>query len=627
MVKNWMMLQTSLACLLLAGLGRSEAQTTITLLEKIRTAGAIHSVSPGVVEIVDADGKRQEYKIQDKGRPGLALTGVEGLLNFPAQVKIAGKLDTGALSRGTLVRFSGRVNRLGRTDGSVSELVLFDEGAESLGIEVVQQAATAANYSECTIRGEVYSLRDDRLVVTVPASDFVRNPRLSFRLDQQAVVRMESDDYRRAGRGDKVVLLAAARFSTGDIAIEQLEVDVSAERLASKETSDDGAGKYRQLSDEPSAPRDLRSARFLLHTDISDRSARMLLDKLETMIELVSLYYGRPSVGLIECYVVRDLNQWPPGVFPEQALAKIQEPAGVTLSASLGNQTRAIVYSCDDHGVVQHEAVHAYCAQTFGSTGPTWYAEGMAEMGQYWKKDQPAVEINPAVINYLKRAEPKRLLDIVAADQITGDSWQAYAWRWALCHLLANNPNYSGRLKALGIAMMTGTPGATFESVYGPVAREVSFEYDQFVKTLDNGYRADLCAWQWNRKFLYIPGTRFATVNVQARYGWQASGVKLQGGQSYDYVTKGTWKTEPQGEDVDADGLDGGRGRLVGVLMADFQLGEPLDLGARGTFVAPTDGDLYLRCQNDWNRIADHDGSITVHFRKTPEPAPPSPGS
>jgi hypothetical protein len=316
MLAKWVIWKTSLACLLLAGLGRSEAQTTITLLEKIRTAGAVHSVSPGVVEIVDADGKRQEYKIQGKGRPGLALTGVEGLLNFPAQVKIAGKLDTGALSRGTLVRFSGRVNRLGRTDGSVGELVLFDEGAETLGIEVVQQAASAAAYSDCTIRGEVYSFRDDRLVVTVPASDFVRNPRLSFRLDKQAVVRMESDDYRRAGQGDKVVLLAAARFSTGDVAIEQLEIDVSAERFAAKETADDGAGKYRQLSDEPSAPRELRSARFLLRTDISDRSARILLDKLETMIELVSLYYGRPSVGLIECYVVRDVSQWPPGGFP-----------------------------------------------------------------------------------------------------------------------------------------------------------------------------------------------------------------------------------------------------------------------------------------------------------------------
>ena len=81
-----------------------------------------------------------------------------------------------------------------------------------------------------------------------------------------------------------------------------------------------------------------------------------------------------------------------------------------------------MVYSCDKVGVVQHEAVHAYCQQTFGDTGPTWYAEGVAELGHYWKKDQPALEIDPVVINYLKNSPPKKMLDIVAAGQITGDS-------------------------------------------------------------------------------------------------------------------------------------------------------------------------------------------------------------
>ena len=607
----------SLSLWLVAGLSRSDAQTVV-LQERIQTTGTVLSVSPGSIEITDAEGKRQEYKIQGKDQPGLTLTGVEGLLRFPAEVKVTGTLPTTALTRGTLVQFSGRVNRLGRTEGSVAELVLFDEGTQTLGIEIVQQAASPGEFSECVIRGDVYSLRDDRLVVTVPTGDFVRNPRLAFRVAKQAVVRVESDDHLRASRGDQIVRLVAARFSTGDVAVQQLEIEIRGDTAAG--TADQVAAKYRQLSDEPRPPRDLRSANFLLRTDISDRSAQMLLDKLETMIALVSQYYGRPPNGLIECYVVRDLNNWPPGTFPPNAVAKIQEPAGVALSVSLGNQTRSVVYSCDDHGVVQHEAIHAYCAQTFGGTGPTWYAEGMAELGQYWKKDQLAVDINPTVINYLKRNEPKRLLDIVAADQITGDSWQAYAWRWALCHLLANNPNYAGRLKALGIAMMTDVPGATFESVYGPVAREVSFEYDFFLRTLDNGYRCDLCAWQWNRKFQFVPATRHATARVQARYGWQASGVKLQAGQSYDYVAQGTWKITADGEELDADGRDDGPGRLVGVLMNDFQLGEVIQLGVQGTFAAPQDGDLYLRCQNDWHRIADHEGSITVHLRRSSQP-------
>jgi len=244
----------------------------------------------------------------------------------------------------------------------------------------------------------------------------------------------------------------------------------------------------------------------------------------------------------------------------------------------------------------------------------------MAEMGQYWKKDQLAVEVDPVVIDYLKNSPPKKMLDIVAAGQITGDSWRAYAWRWALCHLLANNPNYSGRLKALGIRMMSEQPGVTFESVYGPVAREISFEYDQFVKQLDNGYRADLCAWQWNRKFQFVPAARYSTVRPVAKYGWQASGVKLQAGQSYDYVAQGTWRTSTSGDEVDANGHADGTGRLAGVVMKGFQLGKPIDLGARGSLVAPHDGDLYLRCKDAWNSIADNDGKITVYFRRTPSP-------
>ena len=111
-------------------------------------------------------------------------------------------------------------------------------------------------------------------------------------------------------------------------------------------------------------------------------------------------------------------------------------------------------------------------------------------MGAYWKQGQLEVDIQPGVINYLTNAPPKKMLDIVAAGQVTGDSWQAYAWRWALCHLLANNPNYSDRLKGLGVAMMSGRK-ASFEATYGDVAEHISFEYDQFVKNFGNGYRAE----------------------------------------------------------------------------------------------------------------------------------------
>jgi len=617
-VKHLSLCVLASAILLLALTVVAHSQQTITLLGNVNTTGEIKSVGPGVIVVTDSEGKDTEFKIQEKEEDGVSLAGAAAVIKFPATVEVSGTFMTEALTRGTLVRFSGRLNRLGRTEGKVDEILVFDEGAYPLGVDVVDQPDGPGSFGTCTITSDVYLLRNNRLIVTNPPNEYVRSPRLAFELAEGVSIKLQSSDLRRAKPGDKVVRLLAARFSTGDTVIKELSIELASTAAQASNLGTDETSRYRHLSDEPGKPRDLRSAHFMLHTDISDRKAKILLDKLETMIALVSQYYGRLPAGIIECYVVRDLQNWPQGMIPPEAVAKISEPAGITLSVSLGRLTRSVVYSCQKHGVVQHEAIHAYCAQTFGSTGPTWYAEGVAEMGQYWKKDQPAVEVDPVAIDYLKNAPPKSMLDIVAAGQITGDSWRAYAWRWALCHLLANNPNYSGRFKALGVGMMTEQPGASFESVYGPVAREISFEYDQFVKHLDNGYRADLCAWQWNRKFLFVLGTRYSTAKPTARYGWQASGIKLQDGQSYDYAAQGTWKVAATGEEVDANGNTDGTGRLLGVIMREFQLGEPFELGVRGSFVAPHDGDLYLRCGDAWNRIADNDGSITVYFRRTP---------
>ncbi len=610
----------AVAFLVLGCVASASAQPTLTLLEQIQTAGTVKSVGVGTITVTDSAGKDLEFKIQPKDEQGVPLSGTQAVIDFPATVEIRGQLKPESLTPGTLVRFPGRVNRLGRTEGPVDQLAIVDEKRYELGLEVVQEPGERGGFAQCIITGDVFSCRDNRLVVNVPNTEYARNNRLAFTLSKDVKIGLESDNYRRAKNGDKVTQLLAARFSTGDLVIKELIVEVAGQTAPAPSAASVDLSKYRNLSAAPSKPRDVRSAHFLIHTDVSDRDAQILLDTLETMIVLVSNYFGRPPAGVLECYVVRDLPQWPPGLIPPEGVAKISEPAGVALSVRVGNVAKSIVYACDQVGVVQHEAIHAYCTQTFGDTGPTWYAEGLAEMGHYWQKDRLEIELDPVVISHLKNSPPKKMLDIVAAGQITGDSWQAYAWRWALCHLLANNPNYAGRFKALGIALMTEQPGVSFETVYGPVAREISFEYDFFVRHLDNGYRPDLCAWQWGRKFQYLPAQGYVTVKVAAKYGWQATGVKLAAGQAFDYAAKGAWKLQPGGGEVTADGDANGQGRLAGVIMKDFSLGEPFELGSRGTCTAAQDGDLYLRCGDRWSQLGDNDGTLSVYLRKSSTP-------
>lgn len=363
----------------------------------------------------------------------------------------------------------------------------------------------------------------------------------------------------------------------------------------------------------------IRSQNFIVHTDLDQEGAADLIDRLETMQGLIAAYYKRRLPSPIECYVVQDLGKWKVSDFPDNyGYAKIAEGAGVTVSQVLrqGNRflAEAVVYADAGNGTPQHEAVHAFCSKTFGRTGPIWYSEGMAEVGNYWRKGQIDVQLPDVVEKYLQDSEPKSLNAIVNNDDRTGDSWQNYAWRWALCHLLEFNPNYHDRFLPLGLALLNETPNVTFESVYGDMADEVSFEYKFFLKHMGNGFRVDLCAWDWKKKSVPLVAGRKISARVLAQRGWQAAGATLVKGRTYEYDASGTWKIADDAAVCDAQGDSDGRGRLVGVMMKDFELGEPFELGPSGTFVAPQDGQLYLRCQEEWTKLADNKGQITVRL-------------
>lgn len=401
----------------------------------------------------------------------------------------------------------------------------------------------------------------------------------------------------------------------------------------SAQTTSKGASTKGATSDTKEGggqPMDYKSIHFLLHTDLSPAEAKELLTRLETMLGLISKYWGKPPQGIIEVYVAKDLRNWPADAMDPSGYAKIAEGAGVTLTQTItqGNrfQAKATVYAVPDRGTPQHEVVHAYCGQNFGTTGPTWYSEGMAEMGQYWHEGDRSVNIHDVVLRYLKESSPKGLLEIVDTTSRTGDSWQNYAWRWALCHLLANNPNYMDRFHPLGMGLLTKRD-VSFEQTYGAVAKEISFEYLFFLQHLEQGYRVDLCSWDWKRKFIAPTGATVQTANIEANKGWQPSSLKVSKGQEYEYAARGTFQLGPDPVKLTAAGDEKGQGKLVGIIYNDFTLSKPFDLGDFGTFSAPADGNLFLRCQDAWGSLSDNKGRLTVQLKNkgagSPLKAPP----
>ena len=378
--------------------------------------------------------------------------------------------------------------------------------------------------------------------------------------------------------------------------------------------------------------RQVRSRNFLVTTDLSAERSAELLEKLERMIGLVSAYFGKPNRQPIECFVVEDLTRWPADRLPAAALDSLRDEAGVTLTVkqTLGARWRAkgTVYATADEnlGIPQHEAVHAYCHQTFGGVGPVWYSEGVAELGNYWRKGETAVQLPDHVLRYLTTAEPQTLNEIVNGEQLTGDSGENYAWRWALAHLLAFNPNYSARFRPLGLNLMTGRPDS-FEQAYGAMRKEILFEYDFFLDHLENGLEAERIAWDWKTRFIALTGSKSLRVRIDADRGWQPSRAVLAAGDRIAYAAgdEVTLSEEKKGDGADgsdagpitADGGPDGSGRLVGAMFDDeaYALGEEFELGRYGEFTAPSSGRLMLRVRDDWGSLGDNDGRFDVRLK------------
>jgi hypothetical protein len=592
----------------------------ITIEETIKLSGTVAAISGETLTLKDASGKVWKVLVPAEGQDVVRLSGGQRL-RFESRVQVSGEYLVSDLKPGQIVRLNGKVNRSGKTSGLVREIEVLSGGQASPGIKVLLAAEDASDFSTCEIVCQFTRTVNGRLLVRIPAgNDFTRKSTLSFAISEDLLVKFSSADISRARAGARVSLLIAVRLNTNDLVAREIEVKIDSQTSRAETLDERLQSKYSHLSDEKRKPRIVRSPHYTFMTDVSDRQARIMLHKLENMSNLLTKYFGAGPRSPVEGFIVSDLDSWPEGLLTEPAgIAKIQEGAGICFSSSLGNQRRAILYACDDLGVIQHECTHGFCSLTFGSTGPTWLAEGVAELGQYWKLGQTAVDVNPRVIAYIQRSNPRKtLLEIAVPGRVPAGDWRDYAWRWALCQLLANNPNYSSRFKPLAISLMQKTEGVSFASVYGPVAPQISFEYKLFLENIDNGYRADLCAWQWNKKFKLLKPQQRAQSKVTSAYSWQASGVALEKGVSYDVVTEGSWAIEEDGSTYDADGDAAGRGQLVGILFNQYQLSVVIPLGSSATFTAPSDGQLFLRCQDELNSLGDNKGEIAVHLRRTP---------
>jgi hypothetical protein len=419
-----------------------------------------------------------------------------------------------------------------------------------------------------------------------------------------------------------------------------------------------GSARAQQAAATPASfePADYNTARFVLHTDLPESEAKVLLKRLDVTLKSATRLFGLPSRQPIESFVVERLDQWPAESFTHPAARLlIGGVGGGSVSSGYDTNTsaprKATVFAAATEGIPEHEIVHAYCVQTFGQTGPTWFAEGIAEMLAHGGEDHAPVRCSTKVIDYLRGESPRRLDEIVGSDEFTAplaaslitmvakheskgrltdvvsmDQWNdeqaeivdaarlSYHWCWSACHFLHQHPGYNTRFKLLARSYVAGND-VSFDEAFAPVRDQLDFEYRFFMERLATGYRVDLCAWDWRDPCLPKSGARRQAVKIGACRGYQATGVKLHKGDRVAFEASGDWQLSAESAALDADGDGFGQGQLEGVLFNAGELSEPFDLGQNGEFAAPMEGKLYLRCRDGWGDLADNRGAIRVNLR------------
>ena len=130
-----------------------------------------------------------------------------------------------------------------------------------------------------------------------------RRERAEFELAPNATFDLLARDLNRVASGDTVDSFEGVEMTNGERIIRKISIRMTGPRDKITTTySDELYQKFSSLSDAPGQPRKESSDHFTLYTDISDRSAKVLLTKLETMYSLISKYYGRRPRQSIECY-------------------------------------------------------------------------------------------------------------------------------------------------------------------------------------------------------------------------------------------------------------------------------------------------------------------------------------
>lgn len=285
-----------------------------------------------------------------------------------------------------------------------------------------------------------------------------------------------------------------------------------------------------------------------------------------------------------------------------------------------------------------HEGTHAFMYGHFGTCGPPWYMEGMAELlaTHSFVDGKVTLDVFPARredVPYWGRVKVVRDairdgqgLSLEQALRLQpGDSAAVspYGWCWATAAFLDGHPRYRERFRQLPAELREPDFEARFRAAYEADWSELNEEWQCFTADLEYGYDLNRSAIAFGLGEPLASGGQ--KVEIAADRGWQATGIRLEAGKKYRVEASGryqiageprVWQCEPGGVTIRYYG-----GRPLGMLLAAVHP-EPYDPAAISSFLSPIEiglgaeltpaesGTLYLRINDSPAELADNAGSL-----------------
>ena len=296
-----------------------------------------------------------------------------------------------------------------------------------------------------------------------------------------------------------------------------------------------------------------------------------------------------------------------------------------------------------------HEGTHWFMVRKYGSAGPPWMMEGIAEWlaTHRWhsgelqlgiipdsREEAPLWGRIPLIQQQLADGLAPSMATILRYDSKAHQSVDAYAWSWAMVIFWRNHPSTKAAFEKILEGPLADDASATNQLLRSIQTRRtlVRAEWSAMLTGLDYGFdpQRELVQLEHRTEELTRP---FTIEKLSAEKGWQTTGLTVREGQRFQISAEGRyivgrepkpWVCEPAGVTLRYH-----RGQPLGKLLLAIASPQPKEpefseelpivpVGAQANVTATVSGQILLRINETGVELDDNSGELSVTI--TPQP-------